>query len=111
MSTLPRAAELGLIGCHVCGLTCRTGPGDDVQPGLGRQVEERGDVAPAVERPAAGGELVEVPREVDVHAGVPGSPYLLEAFLPLLARQPEVEQRRAQHDLRLTVDRDAARIQ
>ncbi len=23
MSTLPRASELGLIGCHVCGLVCR----------------------------------------------------------------------------------------
>jgi paraquat-inducible protein A len=29
MSALPRAAELGLIGCHVCGLTCRSGPDDE----------------------------------------------------------------------------------
>lgn len=30
MSTLPRAAELGLIGCHVCGLVCRDMPGEDL---------------------------------------------------------------------------------
>ncbi|MGH8158313.1 MAG: paraquat-inducible protein A [Rhodanobacter sp.] len=29
MSAFPRAAELGLIGCHVCGLVCRHGPGDE----------------------------------------------------------------------------------
>lgn len=28
MSSLPRAAEMGLIGCHVCGLVCRCVPGD-----------------------------------------------------------------------------------
>ena len=39
MSTLPRAAELGLIGCHVCGLTCRTGPGDDLLDGDGHGEE------------------------------------------------------------------------
>ena len=39
MSTLPRAAELGLIGCHVCGLTCRTGPGDDLLDGNGHGEE------------------------------------------------------------------------
>ena len=33
MSALPRAAELGLIGCHVCGLTCRSGPGDEYLEG------------------------------------------------------------------------------
>ena len=39
MSKLPRAAELGLIGCHVCGLTCRTGPGDDLLDGDGHGEE------------------------------------------------------------------------
>ena len=29
MSALPRAHELGLIGCHVCGLVCRDVPMDD----------------------------------------------------------------------------------
>ncbi|EIL96432.1 MULTISPECIES: paraquat-inducible protein A [Rhodanobacter] len=29
MSALPRAHELGLIGCHVCGLVCRDTPMDD----------------------------------------------------------------------------------
>ena len=29
MSALPRAAELGLIGCHVCGLVCRDGHAED----------------------------------------------------------------------------------
>jgi len=33
MSAFPRAAELGLIGCHVCGLTCRSGPGDEYLEG------------------------------------------------------------------------------
>lgn len=33
MSAFPRAAELGLIGCHVCGLTCRTVPGNDLLDG------------------------------------------------------------------------------
>ncbi len=39
MSALPRAAELGLIGCHVCGLTCRTVPGDDRLDGGGHGEE------------------------------------------------------------------------
>ena len=29
MNGLPRATELGLIGCHVCGLVCRNVPGDE----------------------------------------------------------------------------------
>jgi len=39
MSALPRAAELGLIGCHVCGLTCRAGPGEDLLDGDGHGEE------------------------------------------------------------------------
>ncbi len=35
MSGLPRAAELGLIGCHVCGLVCRNVPGDERLDGDG----------------------------------------------------------------------------
>ena len=31
MSALPRAHELGLIGCHVCGLVCRDTPMDDAE--------------------------------------------------------------------------------
>ena len=30
MSALPRAGELGLIGCHVCGLVCRDTKQDGV---------------------------------------------------------------------------------
>ncbi|RDJ00050.1 paraquat-inducible membrane protein A [Dyella solisilvae] len=30
MSGLPRAGDLGLIGCHVCGMVCRDVPGHDV---------------------------------------------------------------------------------
>ncbi|HEY1589782.1 MAG TPA: paraquat-inducible protein A [Rhodanobacter sp.] len=30
MNALPRAAELGLISCHVCGLACRDTGGDDM---------------------------------------------------------------------------------
>ncbi|MGN2249607.1 paraquat-inducible protein A [Frateuria edaphi] len=29
MSRAPRAAQLGIIGCHVCGLVCRAPTGDD----------------------------------------------------------------------------------
>jgi paraquat-inducible protein A len=29
MSALPRARELGLVGCHVCGLVCRDAPVED----------------------------------------------------------------------------------
>jgi paraquat-inducible protein A len=29
VSALPRAHELGLIGCHVCGLVCRDAPVPD----------------------------------------------------------------------------------
>ncbi|HKR77364.1 MAG TPA: paraquat-inducible protein A [Rhodanobacter sp.] len=29
MSALPRAGELGLLGCHVCGQVCHAGAGDD----------------------------------------------------------------------------------
>ncbi|MGN6282398.1 paraquat-inducible protein A [Frateuria sp.] len=29
MSRAPRAQELGIIGCHVCGLVCRASAGDD----------------------------------------------------------------------------------
>ena len=30
MNALPRAAELGLVSCHVCGLACRDTGGDDM---------------------------------------------------------------------------------
>ncbi len=88
----------------------RTGPGDDLQTHFVREIQERGHVAPPVERPAAGRELVEVPRQVHVHTGVARRLDLVEPFPPLLPGQPEVEQGRAQHDLRLTVDPDTTRI-
>ncbi len=36
MSALPRAGELGLIACHVCGLVCRNVRGDERLDGGGR---------------------------------------------------------------------------
>jgi paraquat-inducible protein A len=42
MSTLPRAGELGLIGCHVCGLVCRdTASGDMACPRCGSSLHRR----------------------------------------------------------------------
>ena len=35
VSALPRAADLGLIGCQVCGLVCRNVPGDPALDGDG----------------------------------------------------------------------------
>jgi paraquat-inducible protein A len=33
MSALPRAADVGVIGCHVCGLVCQSAPVDDKRDG------------------------------------------------------------------------------
>ncbi len=42
MSALPRAGELGLIGCHVCGLVCRdTRPHAPICPRCGAQLHRR----------------------------------------------------------------------
>ncbi len=42
MSALPRAGELGLIGCHVCGLVCRdTRTEDPACPRCGAQLHRR----------------------------------------------------------------------
>lgn len=89
------------------GADVRSGAGDDVQSGLLREVQEGGDVAPALEGPAAGRQLVEVPRQIDVHAGVSRVPDLFEPGTPLLPRQAEVEQGRAQHDTLGALDPDA----
>lgn len=39
MSTLPRAADLGLIACHVCGLVCRNAPDDPAHDAKGIAAE------------------------------------------------------------------------
>ncbi len=42
MSALPRASELGLIGCHVCGLVCRDSGRDDTDcPRCGAALHRR----------------------------------------------------------------------
>lgn len=87
------------------------GAGNDVQPGLLREVQEGGDIAPALEGPAARRQLVEVPRKVDVDAGVSRVPDLFEPGAPLLPRQAEVEQGRAQHDTLGALDPDAPDVQ
>lgn len=46
MSALPRAGELGLIGCHVCGLVCRDSHGDDLAcPRCGAHLHRRKSVS------------------------------------------------------------------
>ncbi|MET0330932.1 MAG: paraquat-inducible membrane protein A, partial [Dyella sp.] len=42
MSKLPRASELGMIGCHVCGLVCRdVGRHDAACPRCGARLHRR----------------------------------------------------------------------
>lgn len=42
MSALPRAGELGLIGCHVCGMVCRDGRTDEQDcPRCGARLHRR----------------------------------------------------------------------
>lgn len=41
MNALPRATELGLIGCHVCGLVCRSASGDVACPRCGSALLRR----------------------------------------------------------------------
>ncbi len=93
------------------GADVRARPGDDVQPCLPREVQEGGDVPPVLEGPDAGCRLVEVPRQVDVHAGVARGAYLFQPGAPLLPRQTEVEQRRAQHDAWTALGPDAPGVE
>jgi hypothetical protein len=82
-----------------------------VQPGRVREIKEGSDITPALERPPAGRELVEVPRQLHVDAGVPRGPDLVEPRPPLLPGQPEVEEGRTQHEPRFVVDADVPGIQ
>ena len=106
-----RAQPGGQRAAVPLGADVRARPRDDVQALLPREVEEGGHVAPALEGPAAGCRLVEVPRQVDVHAGVAGGPDLGEPGAPLLPGQAEVEQGRAQHELRTALDADTPGVE
>ena len=78
--------------------------GDDIQPGVPGEAEERPDVAVAVEEVLAPFRLVIVPRDVDVEGVVARLRHALDACGPQLLWHSKIEQAGAEQDPAPAVD-------